>query len=203
MSVSTEQIKGFDSEEDRQLLVSLLSEYTEKLSSLSDALEKHRDRKRNYLIGLSIFFAIVFSAFGAIINYLDVIKPFERTSNFLHLYLATEAGKVFIFTVTTLLMCAVTLTTVPSSYWPLPSGFLNSDRKDERLVRDITLLSKKLEKVVQVVSQMQEHSPENVSGRIEMDFRLADAELVLERSISYISSRRKVKVDPLRYRKIQ
>jgi hypothetical protein len=168
MSVSTEQIKGFDSEEDRQLLVSLLSEYAKKLSALCDAIEKYRDRKRMYRLGLIIAFLIAFTTFRLASGAFSPVGVFIS-------------------------MIAFTFAIAPPSYWPSPGVFSSGDRKDERLVRDITLLSKKLEKVVQIVSQLQEHSPENASSRIEMDFRLADAELVLERSISYISSRQKVK----------
>jgi hypothetical protein len=166
MSVSAEQIKGFDSEEERQLLVSLLSEYAGKLSALCDAIENHRDRKRNYKIGLTISVFI-----SSVIIF--ALCAFYMNNGFLYPPLVAGIAACF---------CIV-----------IPSNFPSGDKKDERLVRDITLLSKKLEKVVQIVSQLQEHSPENVSSRIEMDFRLADAELVLERSISYVSSRQKVK----------
>jgi hypothetical protein len=53
-------------------------------------------------------------------------------------------------------------------------------REKESSVRDARVIAKRLKKVVQFVSQMQEHSVNRISIRIEMDLRLADAEIALE-----------------------
>jgi hypothetical protein len=53
-------------------------------------------------------------------------------------------------------------------------------REKESSVRDARVIAKRLKKIVQFVSQMQEHSVNRISIRIEMDLRLADAEIALE-----------------------
>jgi hypothetical protein len=178
MNLSTDKIQGFDSEEDRKLLISLLSEYSEKLSILCDKLEASRARKSQIRLVLAILVS-----FAATIGFVAMSS--------------TGIGKqqkevVLSFVIA--LMNIIIVLMVMSNRWPSSfKFFIPINRGDERLARDIRLLSKKLGKVVQIVSQMQEHSPENVSTRIEMDFRLADAELVLERSISDLGLRQKAR----------
>jgi hypothetical protein len=85
-----------------------------------------------------------------------------------------------------LFVAALFVNILQTKRWLAFLPFLHIDREDARFVRDIKLLSKKLEKVVRIVSQIQDHLPKNISSRIEMDFRLADAELVLERALAYV-----------------
>jgi hypothetical protein len=160
VSVSAEKIQEFDSEEDRKLLVSLLSEYAEKISSLCDKLESYRAKKNQRRLSLLILFG-----FGAMIS-----SYFVRGD----IAFSLAVAAAFVYTLST-------------RRWLAFLPFIPIDREDTRFVRDIKLLSKKLEKVVRIVSQIQEHLPKHISSRIEMDFRLADAELVLERALPYIS----------------
>ncbi len=54
------------------------------------------------------------------------------------------------------------------------------NKKLQLLKRDAKTLSIKLEKVIRVASQIQEHVLNNVVSRIELDLRLTDAESALE-----------------------
>jgi hypothetical protein len=165
VSISIEKVQEFDSEEDRKLLVSLLSEYAEKISSLCDKLESHRAMKTQH----GLLFIIIFN--------LGVLFSF-------YLYSSYAAVMIMLFS----LALAVVFSDILSTRrWFAFLPFISIDREDARFVRDIKLLSKKLEKVVRIVSQIQEHLPKHISSRIEMDLRLTDAELVLERALPYIS----------------
>lgn len=61
-------------------------------------------------------------------------------------------------------------------------NFIDEDlRKLQVLKRDANILSIKLEKVIHVVSQFQEHnSIRSLAVSLELDFRLADAESALQ-----------------------
>jgi hypothetical protein len=172
MNVSTEPIREFDSEEDRKLLVSLLEEYSEKLSILCDKLETHRARKKNYL--LLMVGTILIVAAVSFVRFNGSAEDLPRMIIFIAALIAAPSYGVLLISTQNL-----------ERRFSKIRFLLPIDRKDERFVRDIKRLSKKLEKVVQIVSQIQEHLPRHISIRIEMDFRLTDAELVLERSILY------------------
>jgi hypothetical protein len=158
--------------EDGEVLASLLVEYSDKLSNLCDGIEVHRAKKR---MRLFLSWSIALCATIVAFVYIAVFVP-----QFLSLYVS---------------VIVASLIALPSLYLiflPLGGGrstlyFLwPVDLKEERFIREAKLLSNKLEKVIRIISQIQDHSPRNISSRIEMDFRLTEAELVLERSLLYV-----------------
>jgi hypothetical protein len=151
MSVSEEKMNEISSEEDRKLLVSLLNEYSGKLALICDKIELKN--RRNLRIFSLFGFGLLF--FGAI-----------------SLWLYQQGYPVFN------LLFGVVFGLFGGS---LSLENLRSNHKQkESSVRDARVIAKRLEKVVRLVSQMHEQSASSVSIRLEMDLRLADAEIVLE-----------------------
>ncbi len=151
MSVSEERMNEISSEEDRKLLVSLLNEYSGKLSIICDRIEV---RNRRSLRIFSLF------GFGFLLFVTICLWLYQQDYPILNLLLGTVFG--------------------------LFGGLLNIEnlksnhKQKESSVRDARVIAKRLEKVVRLVSQMHEQSASSVSIRLEMDLRLADAEIVLE-----------------------
>jgi hypothetical protein len=160
-------VVGQHEEEDRKLLISLLNEYSEKLSLVCHKIEDSRSGEYpaifNFLVsitlgslGTSILWVLVINYSGGII--------FNPMINLVNLIIGGGGLILFIL-------------------W-LASSFARLRRhqnQQKSLMWEATVFSKRLEKVVQIVSQMQEHSTARLPDRIEMDLRLADTELVLLR----------------------
>jgi hypothetical protein len=151
MSVSEEQMNEISSEEDRKLLVSLLNEYSGKLELICDRIEL-KNRRNLRIFGFFIF--------GSLLIGIASVWLYQRGN------------------LTSLDFLVV-----------LPMGVLGgfglknlntNHRQKTSSVRDARAIAKRLEKVVRLVSQMHEHSVNSVSVKLEMDLRLADAEIVLE-----------------------
>jgi hypothetical protein len=165
------------SEEDQKLLISLLLEYSGKLVALCDEIEIYRAKKVRQLLFVSLFIAGFCYAI-----YLD------QRSNI---------PEIVLFSVwVTVLFVYSYVYWYMFKYAPSGSGRHSLFHRfslpiyptyptEERLIREAKLISKKLEKVIRIVSQIQDHSLRDIPSRIEMDFRLTDAELVLERSLTY------------------
>jgi hypothetical protein len=153
MSVSDEKIDEVSSEEDRKLLVSLLNEYSGKLELICDRIEL-KNRRNLRIFGFFIF--------GSLFLGVTSVWLYQRGNltflNFLTPLAALATGAL--------------------------GGFLENlstnHRQKTSSVRDARVIAKRLEKVVRLVSQMHEHSVSSVSVKLEMDLRLADAEIVLE-----------------------
>jgi phosphate starvation-inducible protein PhoH len=139
-------------DEDRKLLVSLLNEYSEKLALICKKIDIQSRKNSLHLTVLTA--GILFTVAGGAIGFV-----YRET-----LFLTALLVSTFVFT------GGVRVISVVSE----------NLREKESSVRDARVIAKRLEKVVQLVSQMQEHSVNRISIRIEMDLRLADAEIALE-----------------------
>jgi hypothetical protein len=150
MSVSEEQMNEISSEEDRKLLVSLLNEYSGKLELICDRIEL-KNRRNLRIFGFFIF--------GSPLIGVASVWLYQRGNLTSWDFLVVLLGVL--------------------------GGFglenLNTNHRQKTTsVRDARAIAKRLEKVVRLVSQMHEHSVNSVSVKLEMDLRLADAEIVLE-----------------------
>ncbi len=167
------------SEEDRKLLVSILNEYSEKLLISCDKIDKSLALQSRKLFDVNAF--MLCFVFCVISTYLVEIN--SDVISFLYRIFGLFRP------VTTWFFTALSMITLFSFVAKL-FEFSNTIFKINDLIRDARTLAKKLEKVVQIVSQMQEHSENRLASRVEMDLRLADAEIALDHYES-VSRRRK------------
>jgi hypothetical protein len=164
-SIPPEKTREFHKEENGEELTSLLVECSVELSSLCDGIEIHRAKKR---MRRFFFFSIALCATAASYIYVTV---FEQRLIFL-----------YCVSVFSLFMAAYALLALLATNRLLLDFLLPIDLKEKKFSREAKLLSARLEKVIRIVSQIQDHSPKHIS-------RLTDAELVLERSLLYLKQR--------------
>jgi hypothetical protein len=158
------RLKALESyqEADIVLLISLLDEYSKKISNLCDKIEDSKATEHIAVAGVLFclgMIVIFFWNFSSIDN-----RP----------------------------ILAGVLTIAGLPIIPILFKIVANAKKRRKSVRDVMLLSKKLERVVQILSQVRENQQGNISSRIEMDFRLTEAEQSLERAIA-LDTRQKVK----------
>jgi hypothetical protein len=149
-------------ESDVKLLVSLLGEYSGKLSKMCDIIEDSRTAESITFAGM----ALCSTAFLIFWSLLSNYRPSASNSSSPIFVLI---GGMFAMVVIVILL--------------LFKLFTNAKRR-RKWVRDVSLFSKKLERVVRIISQIQDHSQGNVSSRLEMDFRLTEAEQSLDRALA-------------------
>jgi hypothetical protein len=140
--------------EDRKLILSLLNEYSEKLLKVCEQSEEIK-------ISWNIFFATDLP-FMVVIFMLNLIV-FSSDKNFNNFIIST-------------FICL-------SSYC-LTSYILSKiDRSRNRAnkLKNSNRIAVRLERVISIASQFNEQVTTNFASRIEFDFRLTDAEEVLER----------------------
>jgi hypothetical protein len=146
--------------EDRKLLISLLNEYSEKLSFTCSKIDKYKENSRTLmLLQLGWMFSIVI---------LTLIVALNGMSNLYRYILEGAVNTILVFSA--LILISVFLN----------NQILQNKRKLRFLERDASTIAIKLEKVIRLASQIQEHALNNVVSRIELDLRLADAESALE-----------------------
>jgi hypothetical protein len=146
--------------EDRKLLISLLNEYSEKLSLVCDRIDKYKENSRTLtLLQIGLMFPIV------------ALLLIVTLSGMLNLQRYIMEGAV-----NTILSFSVLIL----STLFLINEIFHNKRKLRLLERDASTIAIKLEKVIRLASQIQEHALNNVVNRIELDLRLADAESALD-----------------------
>jgi uncharacterized membrane protein YobD (UPF0266 family) len=146
-----EPLKGEHySDEDKKLIISLLGEYSEKLLIICDRIS----RRQRITQLLTTFFVSV----------LALIFSLATTITF---PLITSLESFFFFST-----CFLEIF--------LLEAFYENKRALLLLQRDAKRISLKLEKIIRIASQAQEHILNDFVSRIEMDLRLADAESALD-----------------------
>jgi hypothetical protein len=156
------------SSEDRKLIISLLDEYSVKLLTMCDRIDKHQ--RSSYIlsmlqIGLTILIAtlLVFTLSGLINSAQHILSN--------------------IFTIISSFSTAVLFALF------LTGEIYYNKKKLSLLERDAHTLTIKLKKVIRLASQIQEHVLNNVVSRIELDLRLADA----ESAVQHYEGKKKIK----------
>jgi low affinity Fe/Cu permease len=161
MAISEEcETKEAFSSEDREIIVSLLTEYSDKLLKSCERIETHQDQEYFSLVKLFIPPVIVLVLLFTLPGERPIIFSTEFSLNN-QVYIL-----VFIFILTVL--------------WLLIANHYKNSLKLQLLKRNAKTLAIKLEKVVRIASQAEEHIVGNFATRIELDLRLADAESALE-----------------------
>jgi hypothetical protein len=146
--------------EDRKLLVSLLNEYSEKLLLTCGKIDKYKENNRILmLLQLGLMFPIV---------NLSLIVTLSGMLNLYRYILEGAVNTILAFSV----LILITLFVI--------NEIFHNKRKLRLLERGASTIAIKLEKVIRLASQIQEHALINVVSRIELDLRLADAESALK-----------------------
>jgi hypothetical protein len=140
---------------DHQLILSLLNEYSEKLTAINRQIE-----------ALSDEFAMKYFALGRNIILLVFIP-------YLAWYLFSTLSKNYIsidYLFVFYPLVALLMTPLVYSY------LITTRRLKRRLVADSRIIAAKLEKIIRVASQAQDHLDMDYGLRLEFDIRLAEAE---------------------------
>jgi amino acid transporter len=149
-------------ESDIRLLISLLSEYSDKLAGMCDKVENSKATENLVLIGMLIC-SIVFSMFFNLASSYNSKQPNSSSPTFALVGIIVAVVIIFVL---------------------LLFKFFTDATKRRKWLRNIALLYKKLERVTTIISQFEDHSLGNISSRLEMDFRLTDAEQSLDRALA-------------------
>jgi hypothetical protein len=160
MTISEESLKKeqIDNSEDTKLLISLLDEYSIKLLDTCGRID--RQNKRNTL---TIFCFIIASYTATTIAV--IFKNYGVEPIYNHLSFFGIIGAVILISFVLIIII---------------NDWLENMQKRNLLVQDANTISVKLEKVVRLASQTQEHILNNIMSRIELDLRLTDAECAIQ-----------------------
>ena len=161
MNLGGEQSK-LEYAKDRDGFVALLEEYSEKLSTICQKIEVSGDQYVSKIAFKVISILITYASYSYIYYY---GMPKGINYDFSH-------GTLIVTILMTLFMTIV--------IFGIVRDIQSYVRHRKSLVRDAASIHKKLEVIIQIVSQMQEHSEENRFSRMKMDLRLADAESIIE-----------------------
>jgi hypothetical protein len=165
MSTEEEHKVILDDPKDREILTSLLSEYSDKLISLCHQIEDQRLERKKRLIACII--TIVLFAYVLIIN------PYFIKENF---SLSSSTNFIFGGILGFILILFATISKTTQT--------LN------RLRHEAKKISVKLEKIVRPISQIQDHVLNRFVVSLELDLRLTDAESALEYYFELTEKRR-------------
>jgi hypothetical protein len=157
---------------DHQLILSLLNEYSEKLTAINRQIE-----------ALSDEFAMKYIALGSYIMLL-VFVPY------LAWYLVSTLSRTYIsirYLFVFYPLVALLMTPLIYSY------LITARRLKRRLVADSRIIAAKLEKIIRVASQAQDHLDMDYGLRLEFDIRLAEA----ESAVSHFTYNRRAEKIPI------
>jgi hypothetical protein len=145
-AMSTE-LEQFYNSKDRKILISLLTEYSDKVLKICDRIEQGKHNIS--IIILTLMWLTVVGISSVIFSHLNAINPNIK-----------------------LLIFVLLLATFHVIHYPI-------NQRLKLLRRDAKTFSIRLEKIVRLASQIEEHNVTNLVSRIELDLRIADAESAL------------------------
>lgn len=187
----------YDSE-DRQLLVNLLHEYSEKLVQITQELELKKLQRGKHAKAYNLIekiFEIYFFVNGIILALFSLILLFSWlivrynmfVSNQLKGFESTDFFAVFV---------SLALAIVSSFMFRVSRADASKNKLPTKIVRMINLLEKdtrtiadKLEKVMGVTIEVQDQIEINLARKLELDLRIGDAQSALEYYYSVIETR--------------
>jgi hypothetical protein len=163
---------------DRKILVDLLQEYSTKLITICDNLFAAKNIQKSY------FYFILLSSF-LIVFYIVKTRIDE-------IYYGLQIDRLwlinfFLSTSTTLIIFALTIKI--SSLSPFFKPYARSITQKRLLERDASIIAGKLEKVIQVTIEIQDQIETNLSRKLELDLRVADAQSALDYYYSVFNSK--------------
>jgi hypothetical protein len=146
--------------EDRKLLISLLGEYSSKLSDICEKIDTYQRNKIFYLtLGMGTLFPL------AVLLVIFVTNRFNDLIN--HIWSSTT---IAIFVVIVIIV----------GMFFSNSEFLYSTRKLRLLEQEAKKMAANLQDVIRLASQLEEHVLNDIISRIELRLRLTDAESALK-----------------------
>jgi hypothetical protein len=180
--------------EDRQLLVDLLHEYSEKLMSVASKLEIKNQQSSNRSKFAIFSIEILFGVFSAI-GFFSVTFGFI----FFGVFVYSRAQSLFSGNLdSTDLLISLPLLLVSLGIF-LVSGKAAAadienipgriDRNIYLLSRDARLIADKLEKVMRVTIEIQDKIEVNLARKLELDLRIVDAQSALEYYYSIVEKK--------------
>jgi ABC-type proline/glycine betaine transport system permease subunit len=139
-------------DKNRELLLSLLREYTEKLNFISSQIEQSVKFYQQYYFYIC-FWSLIIVITTIVLGYLKV---------------SFNVWIFFVFWVSGMFVIVFI-------------AYIKRDKiNTNQMVKQSKLLAIKLERLVRTISQFQEHVEKNYAQKIELDLRLADAESALD-----------------------
>lgn len=180
--------------DDRQILVNLLHEYSDKLMLISQELEikeQQAEDRSKFNEFMEIIFKISMYIAG---SSLVIICLFTIVLFFASKYQMFISGNFNLAVITTMfLLFTIAILT---SLFLLQLSRTNARILPKKIVRNIYLLKRdariiadKLEKVMHVTIEIQDRIEINLARKLELDLRIADAESALEYYYSIIEPR--------------
>jgi hypothetical protein len=157
------------SDEEQKLLVSLLSEYSERLLHMCKEIDEQERKNSWFQLCLLTLVVAVF----VLTIFLSKILLIPMTE-----------GITLVYSV--LVIYAILV--IFASF----NHIRNSNQRTRLLISDTEVISIKLEKVIRIASQAHEHVIRNAVNRIEIDLRLTDAEFALQRYTTQFSQGKKM-----------
>ncbi len=157
------------SDEDQKLLISLLSEYSERLLHMCKQIDE-QERKNSWLQLCLLTLVVVVFVLAIFLSKISFVPMAE--------------GSTLIYSV--LVVYAILI---------IFAGFnhiRSTSQRTQLLISDTEIISIKLEKVIRIASQAHEHVIKNAINRIEIDLRLTDAEFALQRYKTQFSQGKKL-----------
>jgi hypothetical protein len=187
----------YDSE-DRQLLVNLLHEYSEKLMQISQELELKKQQRGKQaqiyrlvakILDISLYTSGVLLALISLMLLSSwlIVRYNMFVSNQFKAFESTD-----LFVIVLLLVLMISSLTM----FQAPRTEANKNRMTTKIVRMIDLLEEdtrtiadKLEKVMRVTIEVQDQIEINLARKLELDLRIGDAQSALEYYHSVIGTR--------------
>jgi hypothetical protein len=179
MTTSKEQQPAIPEEsysrEDAKIIVSLLNEYSEKLMHVCYKINK---QKKKLVLFLLYFGGLITSLI--LLLYTVWLKNFTFNSVLASGELAESIFKLaLIISIFTPISVFIIVT------------FYEIKQNIKQFIIDANILASKLEKIIRIASQVQEHVLSNFVSRLELDLRLAEAELALQHCTDLLKTTRR------------
>lgn len=159
------------SNDDQKLIVSLLNEYSDKLLHVCHQIDK---RRKKFL--LFYFGGLIISGILLLIYSYSMYEEMYVGMHAVSTYKLAKTPYTIIFILFFLFINGILLGRLDGIIYEISCNIT----QNRKLISDAKILAVRLEKVIRIASQVQEHILSNFVSRLELDLRLADAELALQ-----------------------
>lgn len=182
--------------EDRQLLVDLLHEYSDKLILISQELEI-KEQQAEYRSKLSEFLETIFKISMYITGFFLVIMCLlTLVLFFASKYQIFISGNFDLAAITTIF--SLFTIAILTSLFLLQLSRTNVQTLPKKIVRTIYLLKRdariiadRLEKVMRIIIEIQDRIEINIARKLELELRITDAQSALEYYYSIVETKSK------------
>jgi hypothetical protein len=189
MSASQDASQKFHqyNSDDRQLLVGLLHEYSDKLLEASRVLARQRLYKKelNLFICCLFYFCATFSYlfWNFIIAFIDSSNFSNSLSASFSAYGIARKNLLFIILFTSISIFLVTTMFCRSKWFPF--------YQDDRIERDAKMIAVRLESAMRLTVEISDRVETNLARKLELDLRIDDASSALDYYYSVVNLKSK------------